>query len=263
MAEERSETGVRSVQVALDVLEAVAFAEGDVGVSELAARLGLTKGSIFRHLQTLVERGYLAQNPATSRYRLGVKLHLLGQVASGRIDLLSAAEAPMKALRDEIGQTVVLATVGLRGVVVLSTLMGKAPIEIGVRPGSELRFHASAQGKIALAFGRRALAAQLRRQPLDRFTEHTIAELPVLDREIDEIRRRGWATAPEEVLLGVNALAAPIFDDAGECVATLALVGSIQFIPRRPDAAQIAALTRATEQISRHLGFSEAQRVRA
>lgn len=159
--QERSDTGVRSVQAALDVLEAVALAEGEVDVTGLAQRVGLTKGSIFRHLQTLVERGYLAQNLTTSRYRLGVKLHLLGQVASGRIDLLSAAEEPLKALRDELGQTVVLATVGLKSVVALSTLLAKAPIEIGVRPGTELGFHASAQGKVALAFGRRTVVAQL------------------------------------------------------------------------------------------------------
>jgi DNA-binding IclR family transcriptional regulator len=253
--QERSDTGGRSVQAALDVLEAVALAEGEVDVTGLAQRVGLTKGSIFRHLQTLVERGYLAQNLTTSRYQLGVKLHLLGQVASGRIDLLSAAEEPLKALREELGQTVVRATVGLKSVVALSTLLAKAPIQIGVRPGTELGFHASAQGKVALAFGRRTVVAQTKRQPLARFTERTITDPAALEREIEKVRRRGWATAPEEFVIGINALAALVFGETGDCVGTVAVVGSIQFIPRAPDASQVDAVTRTADWISRNLGF--------
>jgi IclR family transcriptional regulator, KDG regulon repressor len=70
-AEERVDGGVRSVQVALDVLEAVAFADEELGVTQIAERLGLTKGSVHRHLLTLVERGYLVQNPVTTRYSSG------------------------------------------------------------------------------------------------------------------------------------------------------------------------------------------------
>lgn len=254
MTEGRSESGVQSVQLALDVLEAVAAAADDIGVSELAVRLEATKGTIFRHLQTLVERGYLTQSAVTARYRLGVRAHLLGQIASGRIDLLAASEAPVKALREAVGQTVVLSTVGARSVVVLSTVLGKSTLEIGVRPGSELQFHASAQGKAALAFSKRPLAAQLGRRPLERFTDHTVTDMAALEAELTVIRERGWAVAPEEVLLGINALAAPIFDETGDCAGVLALVGSIQFIGREPAPAQVEALRRAAGEISRALG---------
>jgi IclR family transcriptional regulator, KDG regulon repressor len=254
MREGRSEGGVRAVQLALDVLEGVAAVKDEIGVSELALRLNATKGTIFRHLQTLVDRGYLSQNAATSRYRLGVRSHLLGQIATGRIDLLTAAEEAIRSLRDTIGQTVVLSSVGPRGMVVLQTALGRSPLEIGVRPGSELQFHASAQGKVALAFSRKPLAARLRGRSLGRFSEHTISDLAALGAEIARVAKRGWATAPEEVLLGINALAAPIFDQTGDCVAALALVGSIQFIGRTPDRKQIDALLKAASQTSWNLG---------
>ncbi len=64
-------TGVHSVQLAIDVLEAVAFSDDELGVTQIADRLGMTKGSVHRHLQTLVDRGYLAQNSSTSRYSIG------------------------------------------------------------------------------------------------------------------------------------------------------------------------------------------------
>ena len=73
MTDDRSDTGVRSVQLALDVLEAIAFSGEELGVTQLADRLKVTKGSVHRHLLTLVERGYLVQNPATTRYALGAK----------------------------------------------------------------------------------------------------------------------------------------------------------------------------------------------
>src|SRR3569623_586031 len=100
--------GVRSVQLALDVLEAVAFASDELGVTQIASRLGVAKGSVFRHLSTLVDRGYLNQNSLTAR-----------------------------------------------GALVIFAVASASPIEIGVRPGSELSFHASGQGKVLLAFSPR------------------------------------------------------------------------------------------------------------
>jgi len=262
MAADRPDIGVKSVQVTLDVLEAVAFSTEEVGVTELAGKLGLTKGTIFRHLRTLVERGYLAQNPATTRYRLGIKSHLLGRMAGASIDLLASAEAAMKSLRDATGQTVVLSAVEPRAVRVVTTLMGKSPIEIGVRPGSELQFHASAQGKVALAFSRRPLLARLEKQALSRLTDHTITDFALLRREIERVHGQGWASAPEQVMLGINALAAPILDQTGDGIAAVAICGSIQFLRQRPDPAQIAAVKAAAAQVSRNLGFGARARQR-
>ena len=70
--------GVHSVQLAIDVLEAVAFADEELGVTQIAERLRMTKGSVHRHLQTLVERGYLTQNATTSRYTEVLGLGFLG-----------------------------------------------------------------------------------------------------------------------------------------------------------------------------------------
>lgn len=253
MADDKLDGGVRSVQATLDILETLAQAEGEMGVTEIANRLGLTKATVFRHLATLVERGYLAQNSATSRYHLGSRLYLLGRLAPARLDLVSAAEEAMKMLRDEVGQTVVLSAASPKGALVLSTLTGKQPIEIGVRPGSELALHGAAQGKIVLAFGRPIIMERLASTRLQTLTEHTITSLPVLKREIGAVRSRGWATAPNEVLLGINALAAPILGPAGDLAGVLAIVGSVQFLGPKPTLAQLAALQRATRRIAQNL----------
>ena len=165
MAEDRSDIGVRSVQIALDVLEAIAFSGEEFGVTQLAERLKITKGSVHRHLLTLVERGYLVQNPVTARYAIGAKGRLLARLAPDA-DLVDIAAGPMRELRDRLGQSVVLSEVTPRGALVLNTVPGTAAIEIGVRPGSELAFHASAQGKILLAFSPRPQQERVLARPL-------------------------------------------------------------------------------------------------
>ena len=92
MLQDRPHAGVRSVLLALDVLEAVAFSGEELGVTQVAERLNVTKGSVHRHLLTLVERGYLVQNPFTTKYALGPKSRLLARLAPDP-DLFKLARA--------------------------------------------------------------------------------------------------------------------------------------------------------------------------
>jgi DNA-binding IclR family transcriptional regulator len=245
--------GVHSVQLAIDVLEAVAFANEEIGVTQIAARLNMTKGSVHRHLTTLVERGYLAQNPSTSRYTIGPKSRLLSRHAP-EADLVRLAEGPMRQLRDALDQPIVLSEMSPRGALVLTKLPSSSPIEIGVRPGSELTFHASAQGKVMLAFAPAAFRERIVARPLQRFTDKTIVSPRKLEQELQDIVRLGYAAAPEEVALGLNAVAAPIFDAQGTCIAAIAIVDTMQFLPEKVRPGDVARLIDAARQISRSLG---------
>ena len=242
------------MQLTLDVLEAVAFSEDELGVTQIAERLNVTKGSVHRHLLTLVERGYLAQNSSTSRYTIGPRSRLLARQAP-EAGLIHFAEGPMRQLRDALDQTVVLSEMTPRGALVLSKLSSTSPIEIGVRSGSELTFHASAQGKVMLAFAPYPFRERVLSQPLRRFTEKTIVARRAIEKELVNIARHGYASAPEEAMLGLNALAAPIFDARNVCVASIAIVGSIQFLPLKPKRSDVDPLIQAARQISHKLGL--------
>jgi DNA-binding IclR family transcriptional regulator len=254
MAENGGSAGVRSVQLAIDVLEAVVFSDAELGVTQIADRLNATKGSVHRHLVTLVERGYLSQNPDTSRYAIGPKSRVLARLAPNT-DLVALAEAPMRDLRDALGHTVVLSEITPRGALVLAKLASISPIEIGVRPGSELAFHATAQGKILLAFAPPAFRERALARPLEPFTGKTIVTRQRVEAALHNVVKSGYASAPEEAMLGINALAAPVFDHGGACVGALAIVGSIQFLPAMPRPGDVSALKDAGQQISRKLGY--------
>lgn len=245
--------GVRSVRLALDVLETIAFSGEELGVTQLADRLSVTKGSIHRHLLTLVERGYLAQNSVTTRYGLGPKSRLLARLAPDA-DLVQLAEGPMRELRDELGFSVVLSAMSQRGALVLLTISGTSPIEIGVRIGSELPFNASAQGKILLAYAPKPLQQRVLTRHFTALTPKTITSRDGIERDLEAILKNGWTGAPEEALLGINAIAAPIFDERDNCIASLAIVGSIQFLPAMPSRTIVAALKYCAKAISKRLG---------
>ncbi|MGG5818180.1 IclR family transcriptional regulator [Falsiroseomonas sp. HW251] len=227
--------GVQAADTVLGVLEAVALAEEPLGVTQIATRLGLAKGATFRHLRTLLDRGYLLQDPATSRFQLGPKVALLGRLAPAGTDLAAIVQPALREARDASGLSVVISTPTPFGAFVLATLPGTNAIDIGVRVGSSLPAHASAQGKVHLAFGPPAALERLLAEPRPHLTPHTITDARALSTEIARVRAQGYATAPEEALLGVNALAAPVRDGQGRLAGSVALVGSIQHITREPE----------------------------
>lgn len=105
-----------------------------------------------------------------------------------------------------------------------------------------------------LAFAPRPFRARVLARPLQRFTEKTIVSPYRIEQELQEVARLGFASAPEEAMLGLNAVAAPIFDANDACIATIAIVGSIQFLPEKPRPADVAQLIEAAQQISHKLG---------
>ena len=114
------------------------------------------------------------------------------------------------------------------------------------------------QGKVALAFGPAHLLDEVVQKKLARCTQYTNINPKSLEAEVAAVARNGWAVAPEEALMGVNALAAPIFDAASELAGTITIVGSIQHLPAQPDSAVIAAVRSAAAEISARLGYREA-----
>jgi DNA-binding IclR family transcriptional regulator len=138
---------------------------------------------------------------------------------------------------------------------VLATIAGKSAFEIGVKPGSTLSAHATAQGKLLLAFGGDAAMDRVLAKSLPRSTPSTITERAPLRAELEQVRRQGWAIAPNQAVIGLNALAAPIFDALGTFVGAIAIVDSIQFIPEDPAAKQIRQTVEAGKRISTTIGF--------
>lgn len=248
--------GVQAVIFALNILEFLARQSEAVGVTELATAFGTTKSRIFRHLRTLLLQGYIVQDES-GRYKVGTRLVALGNAVMQNFDLVRLSATTMRALRDKVSSSVVLCQLEEEGVRVLSVVQGKSQIEITVKPGSLMGFHASAQGKIALVYGHPDTLARVLSKPLKVHSPQTIVEMAQLKQELALIRQRGWASAPNQSVTGLNAVAAPLFDAAGVLIATLAVVDSVQFLPEPPSKELIQDLTSAARAISSNLGYIE------
>ena len=244
-----------TVDLSLRLLERLASAREAIGVSDLAREFEASKATVYRHLQALMRHGFVHQDVATARYTAGIKLFVLGERLRERFDILAIARDDLARLRDETGQPATLTTLVEGQVVVLEVLQGTALVNFGTQPGTVLDLHASAHGKVALAFGPPTLLQQCPARPRKQWTAHTICSPAGLERAIAQVRTRGWATAPNQVLEGVNGLAAPVFNHFGAYAGAVAIAGSIQYIPATPPPAQIKSVTKAAARISQKLGW--------
>lgn len=252
---EKTQT-IQSVVMALEVLETVANAKGELGVTALAAALDTTKSRIHRHLRTLLALGYISQSEDSERYRIGARLIALGQAASGSADISSVAIGHMRDLRDKTGHAVVLCRVEERGIRVLNTLPGKTEIDVGVKPGSLLGLCNSAQGKVALASMPEHKRDEFVPDVIPQTTKYTITDRDKFLAHLGTVAKQGWATAPNENMLGLNALASPIFNVEKEAIATVAIVSLTQYIETPPSKDQIEAVRLAARQVSAELGYT-------
>lgn len=255
MSDKTETTGVQAVLFALQIMEHVAVQREPIGVTTLAEYFGTNKSRIHRHLKTLGQQGYIVQDDVSERYRVGARLIALGQAISDSVDIVREAGIEMRRVRNALGHSVVLSMVDRSGIRVVTVEPGKSAVEITVKPGSLMNYHSSAQGKIALAFGEPKLLKQAVAHGLAAHTPQTIVDHEALARELDQIRKQGWAVAPNEAVTGLNALAVPVFDASGRLAAAVAIVDSVQFIGEPPTQTQITSLVQAGRSISESIGF--------
>src|SRR5205807_10171946 len=151
------------------------------------------KSRMHRHLQTLVKAGYVMREEETERYRSGARLIAFGRAVAENFELFSAARPVMEALRASLGHAVTLSQPGPDGMRVLATIAGKSAFEIGVKPGSTLAAHATAQGKLMLAYGGEGAMDRILTKALPRNTPATTTDRAALRGEVEKVRRQGWA----------------------------------------------------------------------
>ena len=248
----KSDGSVQAVVMALRIIETLAASPGEVGLTELARVLGTTKTRVFRHLRTLVRCGYVAQDVVTEKYRSGSALIALGQAASDNLDVLALARPVMRGLREQLGHTVMLSLLQGDDLTVIEVMAA----ELAPQRGRVLELNSTAQGKVAMAFGPEHLFERVLREPSARQpqTRYTLTRVRDVRSAVAAVRKQGWATAPQEARLGLNTLAAPIFDKRRAFLGTLSLLDLIDVLPATPKKAQVTALVAAAGEISAALG---------
>jgi DNA-binding IclR family transcriptional regulator len=212
-----SQTGYRAPSVgrALAILEMVSESEDGLGISELARRLELSKGTVFGLCSQLESGGALARDPASKRFRLGPLVATLAGRGSVHERLREAAGPEMTRLRDELGESVFLGVMGRGEVTIIEARQPIGAVGVSAGPGTRLPLSAGAVGLVLLA----GLPPAARQRILERgfapHTPHTVTDPAALDARLEQVRMRGLAVESEEYLLGVWGVAAALGAAAG------------------------------------------------
>lgn len=243
---------IEAVERAIQVLDAVAAARGEVGTNELARRTGINASSVSRVLATLADARLVEIVPATGRYRLGLRLVQLGNAVLSRLDVRELGRPSLELLVEATGETATLSLAGEGDAVTVDFVRSPATVQSVAQIGRPSVGHATAAGKVALAFGRTPFPAP----PLRAYTPRTITHLDELEREIELVREQGWAQAIGEREGDLNAVAAPVLGAAGDLAAVLGVQGpAARFGPVAMRSAREAAVGAAGE-LSAALGWS-------
>jgi DNA-binding IclR family transcriptional regulator len=252
---ERQHAGpIQSVDRAVAILEILAR-DGDAGVTEIAAELGVHKSTASRLLAALDRRELVAQDSARGRFRLGVGIvRLAGAVGRG-LDVVRESRPVCQALAGQVGETVNIAVLSGRDALYLDQVAGPAALSPHNWAGQRIPLHATSDGKVLLAYLPPAQAEEcLAAAPLPRFTEHTITDLAEFPRLLAEVRRRGYATAVDELEAGLTAVAAPVLNSEERVIASISASGPSFRIPASRIAELAESVRQAAAEISRRLG---------
>lgn len=251
---DRKLNSVEAVKVAVRILDELALAQRAMGVTELADALGETKPRVHRHLSTLREVGIVEQDQSTERYRLGWRMFQLGEAAGTQFDLRTRAEPYLLRVRDELKETAVLAVpINGRPMVIATMDDIYARITISVKPGNRPVPHCSALGRLTMAFSPRALQDELLAPPLSAETPLAMTSPSKIRKRLALICEQFYEVSADEVMIGVNTIAVPIFRNGDVLAGALAIVGSIQNIPNPPRRRQVDLLHECAAELSAQL----------
>ncbi|MCD0451632.1 IclR family transcriptional regulator [Actinocorallia sp. API 0066] len=237
-AEGGRQTGAQTVERAFDVLNHFRTVPGTAGISEIARRLDLNVSAVYRIVRAMEQAGFLEQDPATRRYRLGSAVAGLNRVLSHQRGF-HLARPELRWLSREAGGSAALALRdGDEALVVGEVSAESGGAEWDDVAANSVPLHTSAFGKVLLAWPGPEEADLAALAPLVRRTERSITDLADLRAEIDRTRERGWALADREMTPTQLTVAAPVRDPEGR--AALAVGVGLTYTPE--NAARVEAL---------------------
>ena len=244
---------IQSVAKAMQLLDLLAAAKAPMGLAEISQETGWPKSTVHGLLSTMRDYSVVAQDDQ-GRYMLGIRLFEYGCTLSGSWTILEAARPHIQHISYETGQTVFLSILDRGEVITLDHAESRIGLEIVAEVGCRLPVHCTSQGKLFLAHMSEAERVNtLARNPLEAFTDHTITTRPQLQKELEKIRRDGYAIENGEYKTGLRSVAAPVFDADGRVSYAIGIIGMFRHIETELFTKAIKVVCEAAEKISKEM----------
>ena len=246
---------IQAIERAVSILNAFSPEDPELGVTELAERLGLHKSTVHRFMVNLDAAGLVERNPRTGRYRLGLRIFELGGLVMQQMNLWDEALPFLEGLVHDSGETGHLAVLDGGEAIYIERVEARRALRVPSAIGRGYPAHATNLGKVLLAdLPRERVEEIVAERGLAAYTPHTITDLEGLEAELERIRVLGYAIDNEEYDEGLRCIGAPVRDHSGHVVAALGIGGPVTRItPDRVDELAELVMT-AARGLSRRLG---------
>ena len=246
---------VQSLTRGLQILEALARAEGGLTLTEVAHRVTLPPSTTHRLLSTLEKMGYVYQAGDLGRWYVGLQSFTVGSSFLANRDFVARSHSYMRRLMEQSGETANMAVLDGSEAVFIAQVQCREIMRMLVKLGSRAPLHASGVGKaIFAALPDEQIDAILKVRGLPRITESTIGAPETMWAALRVIRQRGWSFDDEEHLIGTRCVGASIYDEHAEPLCAISVAGPATRL-RDERIKQLGPLVAHTaEEITRKLG---------
>ncbi len=201
-----------SVKKAFKILHAISESSNGLGISDLSKKLRIGKSTVHGITTALEEMGILVRDPVYKRYTVGYTLLELCRTTYGKIELKELARKPMEALMEKVGETVFLGVLNGDHVTIVDMVESRNEMKITSPPGTRLPLLIGATGRVLLSLIERGKAEEMiQKEGLVRYTPKTVIDPKQFLREVEIVKKQGYAVDDEEYIPGVRAIAAPLF----------------------------------------------------
>lgn len=253
---------INSVNRALDILEYLFAAGKDVSISQISRDLNMHKSTVYRSLITLQNRGYVAQNPESELYKLGIKTFILGTHFEGEAEIENFLQPYLHRLNEKFGEAVNASVLqrnydGIYKSVIIAKVSSMQSLNANTKLGSLNECYCAAVGKCLLAFSENIDLSIYEKYPMQRFTNSTITTIPELEKELEKVRKEMYAIDNEEAERQLFCIGTPILKD-GVAIAAMSISGPTGRINDEHIQEKIDYLKELGKEISEKLSLNNA-----
>jgi DNA-binding IclR family transcriptional regulator len=256
-----TQAGIETIETGMRFLTMLADLHHPQMLKTIAAATGMPPSKAHRYLVSFIRAGFVDRDPETGRYRLGPSAMQLGLSALANVDAVYLATHAIVELRDKLGHTTCLAVWGSHGPTALRFEEARRAVTVNARPGTVLPLLTSSSGQVFAAFMSETKISHILREELrankarlDRQAPTTLNQAMAL---IEGVRKHGLGRVMNDMMPGVSALAAPVFNHRGDVVVALAAMGGANDFDARLNGRTAAALLQVAAGVSSQLGYSK------
>ena len=247
---------VQSVDRTLTILEVLSDYNEGLGITEISKLIDLHKSTVYRLLGTLIYKGYVIQDMFSNKYKLSLKLYELGSKRVSSMDILKSSKSYTEKLMKRVNEVVHLVIRDENDIVYIDKVEADNTIRMASTIGRRSPLYCTSVGKAILAYLPEEEVKQIwENSKIEKLTEYTITDFNVFQKELGEIKEKGYAIDNEENEMGVRCIGAPVFNHNGSIEGAISISGPAIRVTKEKIEEFANEVKKYASLISKELGY--------